>query len=138
MEFALTTEVQVETLKRLPEGTGMKISIELVIYTEADLWILKDRWATLDIYRKSKGLKSGKVLTVSAQIGRRRKTGISKIPEKGKVGGWWPREGTVYKNQGNKTIRKRIKELRRATASVRVNACRIQREVEKRRQILRL
>ena len=37
MEFALTTEVQVETLKRLPEGTGMKISIELVIYTEADL-----------------------------------------------------------------------------------------------------
>ena len=37
MEFALTTEVQVEIFKRLPEGTGMKISIELVICTEVDL-----------------------------------------------------------------------------------------------------
>lgn len=37
--------------------------------------------------QEEQGLKSGKVLTVSAQIGRRRKTGISKIPEKGKVGG---------------------------------------------------
>ena len=138
MEFALTTEVQAETSKRLPEGTGMKMSIKLVICTEGDLWILKDRWATLDIYRKSKGLKSGKVLTVSAQTGRRRKTGISKIPEKGKVGGWRPRQGTVYKNQGNKTTRKRIKAPRRATASVRVTACRTRREVEKRRQILRL
>lgn len=37
MEFALTTEVQAETSKRLPEGTGMKMSIKLVICTEGDL-----------------------------------------------------------------------------------------------------
>lgn len=37
MNYGVCTDVQVETVKRLPEGTGMKISIELVICTEADL-----------------------------------------------------------------------------------------------------